>query len=203
MIRRLVSPLVSVVRFTAALTLVGAATLVACGGHASTTEGPAADAGTTTVEGTIDGVSLPVAYAVAIPDNSNATGGPTNQYTRLALGIANKPLGCNTPSIPNGTILGFSIIAPGTAPVGPGSYEINTNSASAVDNVAALVTTDASCAESSPSSVIGGTVTIIDATDTMITGSFSLAFDSGEALQGTFAAPVCAAIPPSLQGTAC
>jgi hypothetical protein len=180
---------------------VAVAPLAACGGHSAASA--TTDAGVTAVEGTIDGISLSVAYAVAIPDNSNATGGPTNQYTRLALGIANKPFGCDTGGIPNATILSLSITTPGTAPVGLGSYEINVDSASALDNVAALVTTDKTCAESATSSVVGGTVTITATSPTMISGNFSLAFDSGEALQGTFAAVTCPSIPASLRGVAC
>jgi hypothetical protein len=205
MVTRPPAPLVcpvSRLRLALASTLLAAGLLAACGGHSGSSSA-VVDAGTTEVEGTINGISLVHAYAVAIPDNSNANNPPTNQYTRLALGIANRPLTCDTGGIPNGTILTFSIITPGQAPVGPGAYEINTNSASAVDNVAALITTDATCAASSPASVVGGTVRITEATDSVIAGSFSLAFDSGEALQGTFAAATCTAIPPSLRGVGC
>jgi hypothetical protein len=187
---------------TSGLALVATAMLGACGGHSGVTAAEP-DAGVTAVEGAIDGVSIAHAYAIAIPDDSNANNPPTNQYTQLALGIADKPLACDTAGIPNGTILSFSIILAGPLPVGPGAYEINTDSASAYDNVAALLTTDVTCAVSSPANVIGGTVRITEATDAFISGSFSLAFDSGEALQGTFGAAVCSAIPPSLRGVSC
>ncbi len=185
--------------------LVSLAGLAGCGGQsgAATT---AIDAGTTEVNGTIDGIGLTRAYAVAVPDNSNASGGiggPTDEYTRLVLGIANQPLTCGTGNLPNSSFLGISITTQGTLPVGLGSYSIETNLTSSLDNVAALIVTDSTCTEASPAGVVGGTVMITTVTDSVIAGSFTLAFDSGEALHGTFAAPVCAALPAWLRGVAC
>ena len=70
-------------------------------------------------------------------------------------------------------------------------------------DLADLVTTDATCDEVSPSSCIGGTVTITEVTATTMTGTFELAFDTGEALHGTFNAGICASVPPSLAGASC
>ena len=37
----------------------------------------------------------------------------------------------------------------------------------------------------------------------VITGTFTLSFDSDEAMHGSFAADVCSSIPPSLHGSSC
>jgi hypothetical protein len=177
--------------------------LAGCGGH-SHDDNAAADGGVTAVEGTINGVSLTTsAYAVAIPDNSNATAGPTNQYTVLAIGIASKALGCTTAGLPNSTLIGISIKQEGTVPVGLGSYAINTDQTSSLNNNAALLMTDATCTETFPANCIGGTVTITRASDESIAGTFTLAFDTGEALHGTFTALICPSLPPSLRGSGC
>ena len=174
--------------------------LLACGGHS---QGDPPDTGTTSVQGSVNGVTLTEATAVAIPDNSNATGGPTNEYTRLTLGIANQALTCTTGSLPNGTLIGITITVPGTAPVGPGSYTVNNDQTSALENIAALVTTDGSCAETAPATCIGGTITIDLVSDGAISGKFTLAFDSGEALHGTFSASVCTTVPAPVRGGGC
>jgi hypothetical protein len=178
---------------------------LACGGQALSTSPSEStvDAGVTSVTGSINGISLPNAYALAIPDNSAATGPLTNQYTQLALGIANKPIGCSTPGIPNGAFLGIQLITAGATPIGPGTYEINSDPSSNIDNIAALVTTDSSCEEASPATCVGGSVTITSASATMFAGSFILAFDSGQTMTGTFVADVCTSVPASLNGTTC
>ncbi len=178
--------------------------VAACGGHSQVNGTGATEQGIATVQGSIGGVSLPTAYALAIPDNSAADSGPTRAYTMLSLGIANKPLACDTPGLPNSTLIGISIKLPGPVPVGVGSYAIdNLDSTSPYDNLADLVTTDANCNETPPSGCIGGTIAITEITDTVVTGTFTLAFDTGEALHGTFTAAVCPTVPPSLHGASC
>jgi hypothetical protein len=174
-----------------------------CGGHSVPMDAGPVSAGETTVQGSVGGISLPAAYALAIPDNSNADSGPTKAFTTLSLGIANKPFDCSTAGLPNSTLIGISIKSIGYMPVGIGSYAIDLDSASPYDNLADLVTTDATCDEVSPSSCIGGTVTITEVTATTMTGTFELAFDTGEALHGTFNAGICASVPPSLAGASC
>jgi hypothetical protein len=188
------------VAFTTLLALAGA--LASCGGHSLEVAGRD-DAGITFVEGSIAGVSLASGYAVAIPDNSNATAGPTNEYTVLAIGIASKALACETGGLPNSTLIGISIKRQGTAPVGPGSYEINTDQTSSLNNNAALITTDSVCSETFPANCIGGTVTITEASDASVSGTFTLAFDTGEAMHGTFNAVICPKIPASMRGVSC
>jgi hypothetical protein len=189
-------------RTTAVLAL--GLSVLACGGHSESLASDGPDAGITKVTGTIGGVGFPGgAYAIAIPDNENATASPGNEYTQLALAIAGKPLACTTSSLPNSVFIGIQIILPGAAPVGPGTYEIEANPESSNDNVAALVTTDSNCAEAAPANCVGGSVTITASTATSISGSFTLAFDSGEAITGTFGAEVCSAIPSSVNGSPC
>ncbi len=185
-------------------TLAFGLSVLACGGHTTSNGSGGEDAGTTKVTGSIVGVSFPpTAYAIAIPDNSGANGGPTTEYTQLALAISGTPLGCTTASLPGSVFIGIQIIDPGTLPVGPGTYAINANPTSSNDNVAALIQTDSTCTETAPANCIGGSVTITSADATSVLGYFTLAFDSGEALTGTFSAEVCPSIPNAVNGTAC
>jgi hypothetical protein len=187
------------------LVCVFALAVASCAGH-SLVEGASgdADAGTTAVQGTINGVALTTkAYAVAVPDNSNATAGPTNQYTALAIGIASKSLECTTGGLPNSALIGISLKQIGTTPVGLGSYVINADQTSSLNNNAALLTTDSTCSQTYPAVVIGGTVTISAANAETITGTFTLAFDTGEALHGAFSAQICATAPAPMRGWSC
>jgi len=179
--------------------------LVACGGHSASDPPSKTDAGVTAVTGSIGGVTFPAAaYAIAVPDNSNVmTSDPYNEYAKLALAIAGKPLGCTTPSLPDSEIIGITLIAVGPVPIGPGTYEIDADPQSSSNNNADLVTTDATCTQAAPANCIGGSVTITSATSTTIAGSFTLAFDSGEAMTGTFNAGVCDAIPAAISGNPC
>jgi hypothetical protein len=177
---------------------------VACGaGHSLDQAGPA-PASNSSVSGTVAGVKFPsTAYAVAIPNNESGSGDTNNQYTQLTLAIAGKPLACDTKSVPASLFIGVQIILPGAAPVGPGTYPIDANPESAINNVAALVTTDAHCAETGPATCVGGSVTIKATSDAQISGSFTLAFDSGETMTGTFDAVVCASVPQAVADQPC
>jgi hypothetical protein len=183
------------------------ALLAACGGQ-SLSKGPGStesgvDAGVTQVRGSVNGISLASAYAIAVPDNSNANTGPTFESTALVLGIANKPLACDTAGIPNSTLIGISIKLPGTAPVGPGSYAINLDPSSAYDNLADVVTTDGACTQSSTADCTGGTLTITSVTASLIVGTFTLIFDTGDEMNGNFSAVICPSIPAAIHDSAC
>ena len=99
--------------------------------------------------------------------------------------------------------IGITLIVVGSVPVGPGTYAIDADPQGSANSNADLVTTDASCTETAPANCIGGSVTITSATSAGIAGSFTLAFDSGEAITGTFNAGICDAVPTSVSGKPC
>jgi hypothetical protein len=174
-----------------------------CAGRSQQLGGSIADAGTTRVTGSVAGVSFASSYAVAVPDNSEIGGPPSNQYGRLTLEIASQPLTCSSGALANATFIGLSITVPGTSPVGPGVYGITDSPDTSFENLAALITTDATCTETSPATCTAGAVTIAALSASVVTGSFTLQFSTGESLEGVFTAPVCATAPPALTGASC
>jgi hypothetical protein len=183
--------------------LVIAVFLAGCGAKAVAPPTEQPDAGSTTVTGTVSGVSIPSAHALAVPDDSQTTAEPQNQYARLTIEIASQPLTCTSGPLPNAAFIGILLAQSGPNPIGPGAYTITNDSLGDIENLASLVSTDATCAETTPATCIAGTVTIAAVSPTIIRGSFALSFDTGEAMQGTFAADICATAPPALTGAAC
>jgi hypothetical protein len=191
----------------AVLASVLVASLVGCGGRAalepSSSETDGDGGATASVVGAVHGVSLPTAYAIAVPDNSNASNYITDQYTTLTIAITDHPLACDSASIPNTTLVGIKLSSKGGAPVGVGTYTIDADATSSIENLAALVTLDAQCNKTAPAACVAGSVTITAVTGAAMSGTFALDFDSGDSLTGTFAAATCTKLPASLEGAPC
>lgn len=142
----------------------------------------AGPSGANAVHGSVAGVSLAAASALAI-DYSTSTGAP-----RIAIAISTHANLCSLAGSPaNATTLDLDVDAAGQPSLGPGTYAIATPLVSAT-----IVRADATCQQTLSDAHAGsGTITITTIDSTHVAGSFSLKFPSGS-LDGTFDAPFCA-----------
>jgi hypothetical protein len=189
----------------------------ACGGSTSNGGG---GSGGGSVTGSVGGISLAVADAVAFADGHHTVGVDAKEVFVELFDISNVcalaqtfPSGAEKASY-TGLIISFAQL--GGAPIAPGTYNVGATLLGpdagplGARAGAALSKNDAQCKSQVPSGTGGatsGTATITTISANAVTGTFNLTFSQGT-LQGSFTAGVCnlpdaGANPPTDGGATC
>jgi hypothetical protein len=166
-----------------AVTLAAAFSVLSCGGTV------AGGGGSTSVVGTIGGVSVSTKDTVAIiePSGSNVLAGVAITNIPDTCGVLQREFLAGGPEPANTEALSLSVTFAGTA-VPAGTYAIGDQQAAQVSAIHS--TTDSNCMSRASTVASSGSITYAVVSATTIQGSFDLVFGS-EHVTGRFAAPVC------------
>jgi hypothetical protein len=164
------------------------ACVAACGGRVDLESSSTASGASTSVKGSVAGVSLANPFALAV----QTTQAGDSPRSTLAIALASRTFDCSSSGLSNATELLLSVADGGAGGVPPGTYPVDPSKAGPLDPQAVLFTTNDICLREYPSHVSGGSITLATVSTSHVSGTFQLVFQDGDELAGGFDADICA-----------